>query len=458
MRTVGTSLVFGALIASALVVGPAEATAPGANGAIIFVSTRDGNPEIYRMNADGSAQTRLTNHPAVESEPTASPGGSRIAFVSGRDGNWEIYSMNAGGSGVARLTNDAGTDVMPAFSPDGKKLAFVSTRDGPPRVYVMNVNGTGVTRVTDGPGIDLEPSWAPNGKALAFTSTRTGNEDIFHVRLDGTAVTRLTENPARDFAPDFSPDGKQLLFSSNRGGRFDLWLMNLPAGISLRLGASGFDDDARKVTDRPERKSHGRFSPDGKRVVFEGQPAGRTDFQVIEKAVDGGAEKALTAGASNHQPFWVTGKPKEIARKCKCKSLAVQFLPTLLKNNRLQPDRHDFGIGFKWTIRCTQGKGGCTGTINAVSPEVFIEKVKQPEGALKIAAASSQFGCAGPCGGTTSKTVTIKMRSRDQLTKLIGQEFAFQVRTRCSGVLKLFRVRVLVDAKGGLTARVSPAR
>ncbi|HEU0303072.1 MAG TPA: hypothetical protein VFR32_00690 [Gaiellaceae bacterium] len=456
MRTVGSCLLLGTLISFVLAVGPAEATFPGANGPIIFVSTRDGNQEIYRMNADGSGQTRLTNHPAVESEPNASPGGAKIAFVSGRDGNWEIYSMNANGSSVTRLTNDPRTDVMPRFSPDGKRLAFVSTREGPPRIYLMNADGTGVTRVTNGPGVDSEPTWAPNGNAIAFTSTRNGAEDLFQVRPDGTGVVRLTENPARDFAPDYSPNGKQLLFSSNRGGTFDLWLMDLPAGLGLRLG-DALDDKARKVTDRPERKSHGRFSPDGKRVVFEGQPAGRTDFQVIEKAVDGGSEKVLTQGASNHQPFWVsTAKPKP--RPCKCKSLTAQFLPTLLKNNRLQPDRHDFGIGFKWKIVCTKGKGGCTGTINVMSPQVFVDKIKQPQGALKIAADSFQFGCAGPCGGSRSKTVTIKMRSRDQLTKLIGQEFAFQVRTRCSGVVKTFRVQVLVDAKGGLTARVSKAR
>lgn len=62
MRTVGTCLLLGALISFALAVGPAEATFPGANGPIIFISTRDGNQEVYRMNADGSGATRLTNN------------------------------------------------------------------------------------------------------------------------------------------------------------------------------------------------------------------------------------------------------------------------------------------------------------------------------------------------------------------------------------------------------------
>ena len=46
------------------------------------------------MNADGTGVTRLTNHPADDSQPTWSGNGKRVAFVSGRDGNEELYVMN----------------------------------------------------------------------------------------------------------------------------------------------------------------------------------------------------------------------------------------------------------------------------------------------------------------------------------------------------------------------------
>ncbi len=45
------------------------AAAPQANGRIVFASNRDGNHEIYAMNADGSEQTRLTYHPAYDDQP-----------------------------------------------------------------------------------------------------------------------------------------------------------------------------------------------------------------------------------------------------------------------------------------------------------------------------------------------------------------------------------------------------
>ncbi len=43
---------------------------------IAFESNRDGNSEIYVMNAtDGSNQTNLTNHSSLDSEPAWSPDG-----------------------------------------------------------------------------------------------------------------------------------------------------------------------------------------------------------------------------------------------------------------------------------------------------------------------------------------------------------------------------------------------
>ena len=54
----------------------AEASDAARRAAIVFHSERDGNREIYVMGADGSAQTRLTYHPATDGSPVWSPDGS----------------------------------------------------------------------------------------------------------------------------------------------------------------------------------------------------------------------------------------------------------------------------------------------------------------------------------------------------------------------------------------------
>ena len=61
--------------------------------------------------------------------PVAAAGGGKIAFTSDRDGNYEIYSMNADGTGQTRLTTDLSDDEFSSWSPDGSKLAFFSNRD-----------------------------------------------------------------------------------------------------------------------------------------------------------------------------------------------------------------------------------------------------------------------------------------------------------------------------------------
>ena len=87
---------------------------------------------------------------------------SRIAFTSHRDGNWEIYVMNADGSGQTCLTKNPAADVVPSWSPDGRRLAFESFRDLNWEIYVMNGDGSGQTRLTDIIVWDLYPSWSPN--------------------------------------------------------------------------------------------------------------------------------------------------------------------------------------------------------------------------------------------------------------------------------------------------------
>ncbi|MBM3239583.1 hypothetical protein FJZ31_25125, partial [Candidatus Poribacteria bacterium] len=93
--------------------------------------------------------------------PSWSPDGKKIAFASYRDGNGEIYVMNADGTNPIRLTNHPTTDWNPCWSPDGTKIAFASMRDGDYQIYVMNADGTNIVKLTNPPGENDNPSWSP---------------------------------------------------------------------------------------------------------------------------------------------------------------------------------------------------------------------------------------------------------------------------------------------------------
>ena len=165
---------------------------------ILFWTDRDGNPEVYVMNADGTNPVNLTKNPAEDLEATWSPDGARIAFRSQRSGGGDIYVMRADGSEVTRLTQEAGQDANPRWSPDGTRIAFDGIRNSVSDVFVIGADGTGLTNLTRGTTQDAGPTWSPDGKMIAFVSFRDGNYEVYVMNADGTGVRNVTNNPAGD--------------------------------------------------------------------------------------------------------------------------------------------------------------------------------------------------------------------------------------------------------------------
>ena len=133
---------------------------------IAFVREHQGNTDIYvvkRSNdntwLDPVEEFRLTQGLGEDSAPDWSPDGKALMFVSYRDGNAEIYVVRADGSQPVRLTNNAADDLEPVWSPDGKSIAFVSRIYGPGEIFVMAADGTGQRRLTNNQALDLAPDW-----------------------------------------------------------------------------------------------------------------------------------------------------------------------------------------------------------------------------------------------------------------------------------------------------------
>lgn len=139
-------------------------------GRIVFESWRDGNSEIYVMNSDGSAQTRLTNNPAADTSPCWSPDGAFIAYVSNRNGRRQIFRMAADGTSNTLLISESTGDCWdPQYSPDGTQIAYVTNKDGNSEIYVCDAFGNNRTRITTNTTSDFDPSWSPDGNYLAYT-------------------------------------------------------------------------------------------------------------------------------------------------------------------------------------------------------------------------------------------------------------------------------------------------
>jgi TolB protein len=97
------------------------------------------------MNADGSGQTQLTFGLSVDdTDPSWSSDGTRIAFESNRDGDIEIWVMNADGSGARNLTNNPSYEVDPSWMNGAERIVFGSYRTGNGEIFIMNSDGSGV--------------------------------------------------------------------------------------------------------------------------------------------------------------------------------------------------------------------------------------------------------------------------------------------------------------------------
>ena len=221
---------------------PSLQTVKASASKIAFVSTRDGNSEIYVMDGDGSAQTRLTNAPELDYEPSWSPDGGRIVFVSQRGHCDCLYVMAPDGSAVTVLTHhDSGRgDRRPTWSPDGQTIAFTRFLEDNVDVYRIAAAGSAETALTHTPfhRIAREPQWSPDGSRIAFSTSRDNDTEIYVMNANGSVQTRLTNTSGVDEEPRWSPDGTRIAFTSHRDGTAQIYVMNADGSGQTRLTSS----------------------------------------------------------------------------------------------------------------------------------------------------------------------------------------------------------------------------
>src|SRR5439155_1006962 len=156
-------------------------------GEIVVASSRSGRLQLYAAERANLSQLRkVLDDSATAAEPAYSPDGSRLAFVSTRDGQPEIYVMDADGTNPSRLTNAPGADGDPSFTADGRAVLFHSPRTGHRQIFLQPITGSDAIQLTQEPSDNSQPSASPGGDLLPLVVNVQKNLQKVFVQPVGT--------------------------------------------------------------------------------------------------------------------------------------------------------------------------------------------------------------------------------------------------------------------------------
>jgi hypothetical protein len=172
----------------------------------------------------------------------------------------------------------------------------------------------------------------------------------------------------------------------------------------------------------------------------------------IELLVQVDLKPLTTGGPAEEQKKKKEEEEKKKKAPCHCKALSIKLDPTLLNKSKLRADKHDFGVGFTWKLRCTEGAGGCEALAVFSPPKILAGTLPAPKKGPRLNLKVVSVKCKGPCGKSKTGHFAVKMLSRDQLNKLFGRTLAFYVVLVCpgGGPPTTVPVKVFVDQQGKL--------
>jgi Tol biopolymer transport system component/DNA-binding winged helix-turn-helix (wHTH) protein len=178
------------------------------------------------------SQNKIVTSNGNNGPPQPSPDGKQIVFGSTRSGNGEIWKSNADGSDPQQLTFFKQWFCRaPRWSPDGKRIAFDVQHEANRQIYLMDSDGRNQRILTSGNFNNQLPSWSSDGNTVYFASNRSGGWQVWKRELANGRETQLTRNGGYRALESY--DGKTLYYSRFEGS--GLWKLQLSGGEEQQI-------------------------------------------------------------------------------------------------------------------------------------------------------------------------------------------------------------------------------
>jgi Tol biopolymer transport system component len=199
----------------------------------------------------------------------------REIIVSYADGTnrLQLYRINEDGSARSRITDGTQNCSMPAWSRDGKKIVYVQESENGNMLWLSDPDGKNPKMLTKF-GLNMEPSWLPDSKHIVWFSLAAGNDGAKKGQLNFMNTETLQSRPLftdpeqikfSNLMPVVSPDGTKVAFVSNRTGHYRIWLSNLDGSEATPISPPSAELDEKFQL--PIEQKVPSWSPDGKWVA-----------------------------------------------------------------------------------------------------------------------------------------------------------------------------------------------
>jgi len=189
------------------------------------------------MNADGSNQRQLTTDAQPDMKPSVSPVGSFIVFVSSRSGKSNLWKMDMEGRNPKQLTNGK-SESYPHVSPDGRWVVYLSVIQDRPTLWKVSTEG-GAPVELNGSSL-MSPAISPDGKVVAcfYQAEQSPSARIALIPIEGGEPVKLFDIPPTTFirgGVQWTADGRALTYIDNRGAVSNIWSQPLDGRAPKQL-------------------------------------------------------------------------------------------------------------------------------------------------------------------------------------------------------------------------------